>query len=308
VIENWESAVRRASETGSDIRSDEYSVTCKDGTIRNIIISGTIINDNLLVTLIDITDRKKAEQEVLNLNSELEKRVLQRTAQLENVNKELEAFSYSVSHDLRAPLRAIDGFSKFIVEDYGSKLDSEGKRLLGLIRSNTQKMDKLITDILSLSRISRSEHKLSSVDMTKMAKSMFNEVVSSEEQGKLSFVVKELPFANADATYIKQVWINLISNAVKFSSLRRKPIIRIGGYSENGNNIYYIEDNGVGFNQEYAHKLFGVFQRLHKSDEFEGTGVGLAIVQRIILRHGGKVWAEGKEGIGATFYFSLPAV
>lgn len=256
--------------------------------------------------------RNKTNEELIKelkeLNARLEECVKERTIQLENANKELEAFSYSVSHDLRAPLRAIDGFSKFILEDYGPKLDSEANRLLGLVRTNTQKMDKLITDILTLSRISRSEHKLGVVDMTKMAKSMFNEVVSSEERAKLTFSLGELPLANADATYLKQVWINLISNAVKFSSERRKPLIRIGGHTENGNNIYYIADNGVGFNQEYAHKLFGVFQRLHRADEFEGTGVGLAIVKRIILRHGGKVWAKGKEGKGATFYFSLPVL
>jgi PAS domain S-box-containing protein len=262
----------------------------------------------LIGTISDITELKKVENEVHELNARLEERVKERTAQLENANKELEAFSYSVSHDLRAPLRAIDGFSKFIIENYGSKLDSEASRLLGLVRTNAQKMDTLITDILTLSRISRSEHTLGIVDMTKMAKSMFNEVVSSEEQAKLTFIVDELPFANADATYIKQVWINLISNAVKFSSVRIKPLIRIGGYTENENSIYYIEDNGVGFNQEYADKLFGVFQRLHKVDEFEGTGVGLAIVKRIILRHGGIVWAKGKEGKGATFYFSLPVM
>jgi light-regulated signal transduction histidine kinase (bacteriophytochrome) len=247
-------------------------------------------------------------KELQELNARLEEHVKERTAELENANKELEAFSYSVSHDLRAPLRAIDGFSKFLVEDYGSKLDSEAKRLLGLVRINTQKMDKLITDILTLSRISRSEHKLALIDMTKMAKSMFNEVVSSEEQAKLTFIVEELPSAKADAIYLKQVWINLISNSVKFSSGRKKPVIRIGGYTENEHNIYFVEDNGVGFNQEYAHKLFGVFQRLHKTEEFEGTGVGLAIVQRIIKRHGGKVWAEGIEDKWAKFYFSLPVV
>jgi PAS domain S-box-containing protein len=262
----------------------------------------------LLGTISDITELKKVEDEVHELNALLEERVKERTAQLENANSELEAFSYSISHDLRAPLRAIDGFSKFLLDDYSDKLDSEGKRLLAHVRSNTQKMDKLITDILTLSRISRSEHKLAIIDMTKMVKSMFNEVVPYGEHATLTFNVGELPLANADATYLKQVWINLISNAVKFSSEKRKPRITVGGYTDDGNNIYYIADNGVGFNQEYAHKLFGVFQRLHKSDEFEGTGVGLAIVQRIIQRHGGKVWAEGKEGKGATFYFSLPVM
>jgi light-regulated signal transduction histidine kinase (bacteriophytochrome) len=251
--------------------------------------------------------RKKVEEEVKKLNADLEIRVLERTSQFEETNKELEAFAYSVSHDLRAPLRAIDGFSKFVLEDYGRKLDKEGQRLLGLIRSNTQKMDQLITDILTLSKVTRSEHKVSKIDMTKMALSMLNEAVSPEIQEKLSLKIDELPEAFADSTYIKQVWINLIANAVKFSSLKKKQVITIGGFNREGFHVYYVKDNGVGFNPEYAHKLFGVFQRLHKSEDFEGTGVGLAIVQRIIHRHGGKVWAEGKEGKGATFYFSLPA-
>ena len=195
-----------------------------------------------------------------------------------------------------------------MLEDYSSKLDSEGQRFLSQIRSNTQKMDKLITDILALSRITRSEHKKSKVDMTRMALSMFNEAASPEIQERMKFVLGELPESSADPIYIKQVWINLISNAIKFSSLKKKPEIKIDGYVEAGFNVYYVKDNGVGFNPEYSHKLFGVFQRLHKADEFEGTGVGLAIVQRIIHRHGGSVWADGKEGKGATFYFSLPVV
>jgi PAS domain S-box-containing protein len=261
----------------------------------------------LIGTIIDITERKNAEDEIKKLNVSLEKRVIERTAQLEAANSELQAFAYSVSHDLRAPLRAIDGFSKFVIEDYGSKMDAEGQRLLGLIRSNTQKMDKLIIDILALSRITRGENKKSKIDMTRMAVSMFNEAVSPEMLKKIDFIIEDLPDTYADPTYIKQVWINLISNAIKFSSLKRKPEIKIGAYSDDGYNVYYISDNGAGFNPEYAHKLFGVFQRLHKANEFEGTGVGLAIVQRIIHKHGGKVWADGKEDRGATFYFSLPA-
>jgi len=255
----------------------------------------------------DISARYQAEEEVNKLNMYLEERVNERTAQLEFANSELQAFAYSVSHDLRAPLRAIDGFSKFILKDYSANLDEEGQRLLGLIRSNTQKMDKLITDILALSRVTRSEQKKSRVDMTKMAFSMFNEAASPEIKLKLNFIIETLPDIYADPTYIKQVWISLISNAIKFSSLRMNPEIKIGGYQEEGSNVYYVRDNGVGFNPEYGHKLFGVFQRLHKANEFEGTGVGLAIVERIIHRHAGKVWAEGKEGTGATFYFSLPA-
>lgn len=276
-----------------------------ESTFSNLLDDPSV--ESIVINFRDITDRKKVEDEVNLLNIGLEERVNERTAQLEEANNELQAFAYSVSHDLRAPLRAIDGFSKFVLEDYGNKLDTEGQRLLGLIRSNTQKMDKLITDILSLSRVTRSEHRKSRIDMTKMAMSMISEAASPEMQKKLVFTVDPLPLTYADPTFIKQVWINLISNAIKFSSLNMIPEIKIGGYRENKYNVYYISDNGVGFNPEYAHKLFGVFQRLHKASEFEGTGVGLAIVQRIIHRHGGKVWAESKEGRGATFYFSLPS-
>ena len=255
---------------------------------------------------IDITDQKRAEEEIANLNKDLENKVIERTRLLEATNKELESFAYSVSHDLRAPLRAIDGFSKFLLDDHGSKLDPEGKRLLGLIRNNTKRMDQLIQDVLALSRVTRREQKASNTDMAKIALAMYNELDQSDLQMKVRFTIDPLPEAYVDPTYIKLVWFNLISNAVKFSSTRPHPEIKIGGYTENNFNIYFIKDNGVGFNMDYSHKLFGVFQRLHKPEDFEGTGVGLAIVNRIINRHQGKTWAEAKENEGATFYFSIP--
>jgi len=313
--------------------TDEVRQPCKDGSIKHteVITSYHLSQVTGKVEIIGVTrdiserkradqkltnkskalqreleKRKKAEEEVRKINMELEHRVAERTSQLESANKELEAFAYSVSHDLRAPLRAIEGFSKFLVDGYGNSLDSEAIRLLGLIRNSTKKMDQLIIDILSLSRVSRNLLKKSRVDMGKMAMSMLNEVASSDVQKKLQIIAGEMPEAYADSTYLKQVWINLISNAVKFSSGKNEPLIEFGGYSEGNYNIYYVRDNGVGFKPDYGHKLFGVFQRLHGSDEFEGNGVGLAIVQRIIHRHEGKVWAEGKPNGGATFFFSLP--
>jgi light-regulated signal transduction histidine kinase (bacteriophytochrome) len=250
----------------------------------------------------DITERKRAEEEINKLNEELKRNIVQ----LEAANKELEAFSYSVSHDLRAPLRAIDGFSRVVLEDYTGKLDDEGKRYLNIIRGNTKKMGQLIDDLLLFSRLGRQELRASGIDMGKLAKAVSEELKLAVPERKLKFTINTLIPAQGDQAMIRQVFVNLLSNAVKFTRPKETAMIEIGGQNEGSENIYYVRDNGVGFDMQYVNKLFGVFQRLHSSEEFEGTGVGLAIVQRIIHRHGGRAWAEGKVGEGAAFYFSLP--
>ena len=254
----------------------------------------------------DITERVQAQKKIISLNEDLEKKIEERTFQLEATNKELEAFAYSVSHDLRAPLRAIDGFSKILTDDYAPKLDEEGKRMLGTIRGNTRKMDKLITNILSLSKLSMSEMKLESVNMEQMVEEVFREIAADADPRNLELQLNPLPEALADAVLIRQVWHNLISNAIKFTSTRNHRVVEIGCNFCEDCATYYVKDNGVGFNPEYSHRLFGVFQRLHPMEDFEGTGVGLAIVQRIIHRHGGKVSASSELDKGAVFTFTLP--
>jgi signal transduction histidine kinase len=230
---------------------------------------------------------------------ELERRVAERTAELRALNKELESFTYSVSHDLRAPLRAIDGFGRIIEEEYGPRLDDEARRLLAVVRSSSKQMGQLIDDLLDFSRLGRQDLGKQSVDMAALAREAARALGIQPALG-------ELPAAHADPALLRQVWLNLLGNAAKYSGKRAEPRIEVGGREEGAGSLYWVRDNGVGFDMRYAGKLFGVFQRLHGADEFPGTGVGLAIVQRVVSRHGGRVWAEGRVGEGACFYFTLP--
>jgi signal transduction histidine kinase len=234
---------------------------------------------------------------------ELEARVRERTVQLEAANKELEGFAYSVSHDLRAPLRAVDGFARMLQEDQAERLDAEGRRLLDVVRANSRQMGQLIDDLLAFSKLSRQEPAKRSVDMAALVR----EVIGGLNGTALPRIeTLSLPPAEADRALLKQVWLNLVDNAIKYSGKRQDARIEIGGRQEAGENLYWVRDNGVGFDMRYAAKLFGVFQRLHGAHDFPGTGVGLAIVQRVVSRHGGRVWAEARPDEGACFYFTLP--
>ena len=316
---------------------DDRSILSNAAPIRDH--NGNIIAG--IAVFLDITESQKIKTELQKLNDELEIRIKQRTEELnekiqkldksqkamlymvedlnkvsanlkeeqrklELSNKELESFSYSVSHDLRAPLRAIQGFAGFLEEDYNDKLDDEGKRLLNVIKFNTKKMDQLISDLLNLSRITRTEMNSVEIDMHKLAKSIFEEFATDEQKNKFKISINKIPSIKGDQNLLKQVWANLIQNALKYSSKSDIKELEIGFSKESSEIIYFIKDKGAGFDSNYKHKLFGVFQRLHSAEEFEGTGVGLAIVQRIIHRHNGRVWAEGEINKGATFYFSLP--
>ncbi|HEX7904171.1 MAG TPA: ATP-binding protein [Chitinophagaceae bacterium] len=245
--------------------------------------------------------------QVHNAQLDLEKKVKERTAQLEAANKELEAFSYSVSHDLRAPLRALSGYGMMLKEDYGPKLDDEANRITDRIVSNAKMMGKLIDDLISFSQMGVKEVVHQTVDMKKVAEDCMAELLHHETPDKYQVHINNLPACHGDSNLIKQVWMNLISNAIKYSSKKPVPCIEIGCTEDAYTNTYFIRDNGVGFDMQHAHKLFGVFQRLHSHKVFEGTGIGLAFVKRIMLKHNGEIRAVSSIDEGATFYFTLPA-
>ncbi|RKR85355.1 phospho-acceptor domain-containing protein [Mucilaginibacter gracilis] len=251
---------------------------------------------------------KKAEDDIRKFNEQLEQKVIERTAQLEAVNKELGAFSYSVSHDLRAPIRAINGYAQILEEDYLDKLDADGMAVLHAIRNNSKRMGQLIDDLLAFSKLGRKEVAFSDINMNNIVKTIKDEFLADDVNKRLEFNIAEIPPAKGDQSLIKQVWINLISNAIKYSKNKSNACIAIGAYTQGDDVVYYVKDNGAGFDMQYYDKLFGVFQRLHSQEEFEGTGIGLAMVQKIVNRHNGTIWAESKLNQETTFFFSLPGI
>jgi light-regulated signal transduction histidine kinase (bacteriophytochrome) len=259
----------------------------------------------LIGVITDITERKLAEHKIRELNASLEQRVVERTRQLEESNKELASFSYSVSHDLRAPLRGIDGFSRAIEEEYGSGLDDTGRGYLDRICSATHRMGDLIDDLRNLSMITRAEMKSETVDLSRMVRTIATELEQREPGRNVKWEIAEGLTAEGDAALLRLALDNLIGNAWKFTGKRDEALIEFGGSHQDGTDIFYIRDNGAGFDMAYGEKLFGEFQRLHTPEEFEGSGIGLATVQRVFSRHDGRIWAEGEIGRGATFYFTL---
>ncbi|MHB9119383.1 MAG: sensor histidine kinase [Burkholderiales bacterium] len=253
----------------------------------------------------DIVKLERAETEIQQLNTALERRVVERTAQLEAVNRELEAFSYSVSHDLRTPLRSIDGFSQALVEDYGERLDTVGHDYLSRVRSAAQRMGHLIDDLLRLARITRADMKHTRIDLSALAQEVTEDLCKHKGYSAAALTVQAGLAAYGDPSLLRIVLENLLDNAWKYSSKIPQPKILLGCLAQTGRVVYFVRDNGAGFDMTYVNKLFGAFQRLHRDEDFSGTGVGLATVKRIVHRHGGEVWAEGCPGEGAVFYFTL---
>ncbi|MBW1693474.1 MAG: PAS domain-containing protein [Deltaproteobacteria bacterium] len=303
-ILHWKEDLKKAKTDNTEPRM--FNATNKDGKIQNIIFRQVFVeNDKEVVICEIVSERIQAEDNFRKLNEELEQRVAQRTGQLEAINKELEAFSYSVSHDLRAPLRSIDGFSMALLEEYSGKLDLEGQDYLQRVRLASQRMGQIIDDLLSLSRISRRELRKQDVNLSEIAENILNKLHERDPDRNVDIVIGHKVVAYCDPNLVEIVLENLLSNAWKFTAKQDKPWIVFDQIIQDNEMVYCVRDNGAGFDMAYADKLFGTFQRLHKDTDFDGYGIGLATVQRIINRHEGRIWAEGYVNRGASFYFAL---
>jgi PAS domain S-box-containing protein len=311
--EDWAAAqecLHKMREEGKPAPFAQYRMVRLDGSPLDVEMAAAPLNfagkAAAQVIVHDVTDRKRAEKEIRRLNADLEQRVVERTSELESANTELEAFSYSVSHDLRAPLRHIEGFVEILLASKAAALDDESNLHLQTIAKASKQMGRLIDDLLTFSRTARAELNKIKLSLDDLVKSSINDLEPEIKQRKVEWVIAKMPDVLADPGLLRQVILNLLSNALKYTRKRDVTRIEIGCQSKRSEHVIFVRDNGVGFDKRYAHKLFGVFQRLHRAVDFEGTGIGLANVRRIISRHGGRTWAEGEVDKGATFYFSLP--
>ncbi|MCX5808499.1 MAG: ATP-binding protein [Proteobacteria bacterium] len=314
-IRAWKSDITRKGV------SQVFTIVCKSGKRKEVEFRPYYLDENRYILMLsDITKQKRAEMALKKAHGELERRVRERTAELETlneklgkhiketetINQELRTFNYSVSHDLKTPVIAIEGLSRRLLRQYTSILDTKGQQSLAMINKSSIQMRELIEDLLAFFSLGRKNIVISSVDMDKIVREVFEQLKVIYTECEMELNIKPLSKAHADGTMVRQVVFNLLSNAIKYSKPKGKIFIEVGGRVEPEKHVYYVKDNGVGFLMDNAHKIFEVFERLHNSDEFEGTGIGLAIVKRVINRHGGEVWAEAKVNAGATFYFTLP--